>query len=87
MKAEKAIETLSFAMTTEASVIRAGGSLRLPAAELVPSDMENIDGGCEQGIQGEQKQSQPFPRMQINTSQDLAWSFIDLKSTHRVNRS
>ena len=38
-RAEKAIEALSQAMTTEATVIRAGNKTRVPASDLVPGDI------------------------------------------------
>jgi Ca2+-transporting ATPase len=44
-KAEKAIEALAQAMTTEATVIRAGERTRLSAAELVPGDIVILQAG------------------------------------------
>ncbi len=44
-RAEKAIEALAQAMTTEATVIRAGERLRVPAAELVPGDIVVLQSG------------------------------------------
>jgi Ca2+-transporting ATPase len=44
-RAEKAIEALAQAMTTEASVIRAGGAQRVSAAELVPGDVVLLQAG------------------------------------------
>ena len=44
-KAVAAIEALSRAMTAEATVIRAGDQLRLPAAEIVPGDLVLVQAG------------------------------------------
>ncbi len=44
-KAENAIQALAQAMTTEATVIRAGERLRLPATELVPGDVVVLQAG------------------------------------------
>ena len=44
-KAVAAIEALSRAMTAEATVVRAGEQLRLPATEIVPGDLVLIQGG------------------------------------------
>ncbi len=44
-KAEKAIAALAQAMTTEATVTRAGNSQRISAAELVPGDVVTLKAG------------------------------------------
>ena len=44
-RAVAAIEALSRAMTAEATVVRAGEQLRLPATEIVPGDLILIQGG------------------------------------------
>ncbi len=44
-KAVAAIEALSRAMTAEATVIRAGDQLRLPATEIVPGDLVQVQAG------------------------------------------
>ncbi len=44
-RAEQAIEALARAMHTEASVIRAGENLRIPASELVPGDLVQLRSG------------------------------------------
>jgi Ca2+-transporting ATPase len=44
-RAEKAIEALAQAMTTAATVIRAGKSQRIPATELVPGDVVSLQAG------------------------------------------
>ncbi|MBN1994301.1 MAG: cation-transporting P-type ATPase [Anaerolineae bacterium] len=44
-RAEKAIEALAQAMTTEATVIRAGERLRVSATELVPGDIVALQSG------------------------------------------
>jgi Ca2+-transporting ATPase len=44
-KAVAAIEALSRAMTAEATVVRAGEQLRLPAPELVPGDLVLVQAG------------------------------------------
>jgi len=44
-RAEKAIEALAQAITTEATVVRAGKTQRLSAAELVPGDLVQIKSG------------------------------------------
>ena len=44
-RAEKAIEALAQTMTTEATVVRAGKTQRLPAAELVPGDVVWLQSG------------------------------------------
>ena len=44
-KAVAAIEALSRAMTAEATVVRAGEQVRLPATEIVPGDLVLIQGG------------------------------------------
>ncbi len=46
-KAEKAIEALAQAMTTEATVIRAGQTLRVSAAELTPGDIVQLQAGSK----------------------------------------
>ena len=44
-KAVAAIDALSRAMTAEATVIRAGAQLRLPASEIVPGDLVMVQAG------------------------------------------
>ncbi len=44
-RAVAAIEALTRAMTAEATVVRAGEQLRLPATELVPGDLVLVQGG------------------------------------------
>jgi cation-transporting ATPase F len=44
-KAVAAIDALSKAMTTEATLIRAGEQLRLPATEIVPGDLVQLQAG------------------------------------------
>ncbi len=44
-KAVAAIDALSKAMTTEATLIRAGEQLRLPASEIVPGDLVQLQAG------------------------------------------
>ncbi len=44
-KAEKAIEALAQAMTTDAMVVRAGETQRIPAADLVPGDIVTLQAG------------------------------------------
>ena len=44
-KAVAAIEALSRAMTAEATVMRAGEQLRLPATEIVPGDLVLLQAG------------------------------------------
>jgi cation-transporting P-type ATPase F len=44
-RAERAIEALAQAMTTEATVIRAGTTERVPASELVPGDLVSLKAG------------------------------------------
>ncbi len=44
-KAVAAIEALSRAMTAEATVVRAGDQLRLPATEIVPGDLVLVQAG------------------------------------------
>ena len=44
-KAVAAIDALSRAMTAEATVVRAGEQLRLPATEIVPGDLVLVQGG------------------------------------------
>lgn len=44
-RAERAIEALAQAMTTEATVIRAGKTQRISAAELVPGDLVTLKAG------------------------------------------
>jgi len=44
-KAEKAIEALAQAMTTEAMVVRAGRVQRVPASELTPGDIVQLQAG------------------------------------------
>ena len=44
-KAEKAIEALAQAMTTEATVVRAGRVQRVPASELTPGDIVQLQAG------------------------------------------
>lgn len=44
-RAEKAIEALAQAMTTEATVVRAGEAQRISAAELVPGDIVILQAG------------------------------------------
>ena len=44
-KAERAIEALAQAMTTEAAVVRAGKTERIPAAALVPGDIVLLQAG------------------------------------------
>jgi cation-transporting ATPase F len=44
-RAEKAIEALALAMTSEATVIRSGQAQRIPAAELVPGDVVLLKSG------------------------------------------
>lgn len=44
-KAERAIESLARTMTTEATVVRGGRTLRLPAADLVPGDLVLLQSG------------------------------------------
>jgi cation-transporting ATPase F len=44
-KAEKAIEALAQAMTTEATVVRSGKTDRIPAAALVPGDIVLLQAG------------------------------------------
>jgi len=44
-RAERAIEALAQAMTTEATVIRADKTLRISAAELVPGDLVTLKAG------------------------------------------
>jgi Ca2+-transporting ATPase len=44
-RAEKAIEALAHAMTTEASVLRGGKTQRISAAELVPGDIVQLKSG------------------------------------------
>ncbi len=46
-KAEKAIEALAQAMTTEATVIRAGQTQRISAAELTPGDLVLLQAGSK----------------------------------------
>ncbi|MBN1890270.1 MAG: cation-transporting P-type ATPase [Thermoflexales bacterium] len=46
-KAEKAIEALAQAMTTEAVVVRAGHTQRIPAAELAPGDIVQLQAGSK----------------------------------------
>jgi Ca2+-transporting ATPase len=44
-QAERAIQALASAMVTEANVIRAGSTLRIPAPELVPGDLVILKSG------------------------------------------
>ncbi|MCS7261298.1 MAG: cation-transporting P-type ATPase [Anaerolineae bacterium] len=44
-RAEQAIRALATAMTTEATVVRAGKTLRIPASEVVPGDLVIIKAG------------------------------------------
>lgn len=44
-KAEKAIESLARTMTTEATVVRGGKTIRLPAAVLTPGDLVLLQSG------------------------------------------
>ena len=44
-RAERAIEALAQAMTTEATVIRAGKTQRISAADLVPGDLVSLKAG------------------------------------------
>jgi cation-transporting ATPase F len=44
-KAVKAIEALAKTMTTEATILRAGGKLRIPSAEVVPGDIVFLQSG------------------------------------------
>lgn len=44
-KAEEAIQALANTMTTDASVVRAGKSLRIPASQLVPGDLVQLKSG------------------------------------------
>ncbi len=46
-KAEKAIETLAEVMTTEATVVRAGRVQRVPASELTPGDIVQLQAGSK----------------------------------------
>ena len=45
-RAEQAIAALSKTMTTEATVVRGGKVVRLPAAELVPGDIVQLQAGA-----------------------------------------
>ncbi len=44
-KAEQAIQALANTMTTDASVLRAGKSMRIPASQLVPGDLVLLKSG------------------------------------------
>ena len=44
-KAEKAIEALAQALTSEATVLRSGEDVRIPASELVPGDVVSLKAG------------------------------------------
>ncbi len=46
-KAEKAIEALAQVMTTEATVVRAGRVQRIPASELTPGDIVQLQAGSK----------------------------------------
>ncbi len=46
-KAEEAIQALANTMTTDASVVRAGKSIRIPASQLVPGDLVFLNLGIK----------------------------------------